>query len=482
MPQALPSPNLELSAQDFRALIERTLHHLDRYIDGLKDMPVSDLKDLPRLARSLREPLPQSGIEFDKVLNTLFNDVLPKGIHYSHPGMMGGIPVGGLLHTAVAQLITGVIDRWPGLYNFAPGFIEIENTVLGWLAEIVGMPADSGGNLTSGGSLANTSAIYIARNEKLKEKDLLKGTVYGSDQAHHSILRGARMAGIPIKNVRMIPSDSDCRISLVALEKQIQKDRKKGLKPFLLVGAGGTVTTGAVDDLTALARIAKRYKLWFHTDAAWAGAFPLTRQGSKLMAGMGLSDSITIDPHKVLFMPFGCGALIVRDKGALKRAFQIQMSVNYLPTRDTGESDSWNPSDTSPELSRTVRGLQVWLPLKMLGIQPFADALEEKLQLAHYATRELIKISGVELFCEPQLCIIAFRFTKKGVREKALGALNSELLKRINADGAVMLTEAMIKGKNYLRLVPFGYRTHQEHVDQALDRIRDAITAFTISA
>lgn len=460
---------LEPTAKEMRDWINAVAEKIIPFVESLPDQPVTNGLTIDPLLNKLREPLPNGGSELKDLLEFIFKDLLPVGINIPSAGDLAYIPVGGLFHTAIAELITTAINRWPGLYKFSPGFIEIEKTVTAWLNEMMGMPPTAGGILTSGGSMANFEAVVAARSEKLGE-ELSRGIIYCSDQAHHSVLRAAVLAGIPRKNIRKIKSDTNFRMSLPDLEKTIAADLQQKLKPFLLVGSAGTTNTGAVDPLAELAAISKKNNLWFHIDAAWAGALRLTKNGKQLLAGTEEADSITIDPHKALFLPFGTGALLVRNMATLKKAYSFE--ADYLPTEQEESSEELNPCQVSPELSRAVRGLQVWLPIKMLGIQPFIECLEEKLQLTKWITAELRAIPGIEIIAEPQTAIVAFRYYKAS---GDLNLLNQKLIAQINSYGSILLSGTTLNGNFVIRLVPFGHRTHQQHVELALELIKKSI-------
>ncbi len=466
MPSGFP---LEPSAHEMRKWIEEAAAKIIPYVDSLPDQPVTNGLKRDSFLKKIREPIPRQATELSELLTTIFDELLPVGINLPSAGYLAYIPVGGLFHTAIAEFVTTSINRWPGLYKFCPGFIEIEKTVIAWLNEMMGMPKTAGGILTSGGSLANFGGMVTARSEKLGE-ELANGVIYCSDQAHHSVLKAAVLAGISRKNVRKIKSDQQFRIPPEVLKSMIQSDLEQKLKPFLIVASAGTTNTGAIDPLDELAEIAKHHGLWFHVDAAWAGAFRMTKNGKQMMKGIEEADSITFDPHKALFLPFGSGALLVRDMNALKRAHSFE--ADYLPSENSDDFDQLDPSQVSPELSRTVRGLQVWLPMKMLGIQPFIDCLEEKLELTRFVTEELRSISGVEVIAEPQTAIVAFRY---GASSGDLNALNQKLLDQINQDGSILLSGTMLHGKFAIRVVPFGHRTHRKHVEMALNLIKSAI-------
>ena len=462
---------LELSSGELRALIQAATERIVAHIESLPRQPSADTAGGAALARSLVERLPREGTPYRELLDLLFEKVIPKSFNTAGPGYVAYIPGGGLPHSAVADLIAGATNRFVGVFAAAPGLSQIETNVIRWFCEIVGYPVEAQGILTSGGSLANLSALVTARREKLPE-NFLQGTIYTSDQTHHSVEKSAWLAGFPPRNVRAVPSDAQFRIRIDELARLVTEDRSAGLTPFLVVGNAGTTNTGAVDDLEALAEVAEREGLWLHADAAYGGFFLLTGSGRVRMAGIERADSITLDPHKGLFLPYGTGCLLVRDGEALKRAHEV--SADYMPTmqEDPGLVDF---CQISPELSRDWRGLRVWLPLKMHGIEPFRTNLEEKLELTRWATEQLRRIPGIEILAEPQLSIVAFRFVRPGLDEEALNRLNRSLLERINGRKRVYLTGTLLSGRFAIRICVLSFRTHLDRMKEGMEDIRAAV-------
>lgn len=451
---------LELSEKQMRQMTSESVEKIMAYFGRLDQLPVKNTGGVAALKHKLRESIPPHPIAFDRLLKTIFDDLIPRGIQVPSAGYLAYIPVGTVYPAVIGEFISYAINRWPAIYQFSPGFIEIENSVIRWLSQMMGLPRESGGILTSGGSMANLSAIVAARHEILGEK-ISKGTIYYSSQTHHSIEKSARIVGISKKNLREIPTDERNRISIPALMKTIQSDRKKGLHPFIVVANAGSTGTGAVDDLGQIASLCKTQRLWFHVDAAWAGSLRLTRFGKKIFKGIELADSITIDPHKALYTPFGCGALLVRDPRKLLNSHSFDAA--YLPAEEEAEALS-SPSKLSPELSRGQRGLQVWLPLKFFGITPFRKTLEEKLKLTRWITAELRKMKHVEITFEPQTMIVGFRYFDPAKGRIDLNRINRELLEEINADGRILLSGIELNGIFSIRIIPFGQRTHFEQL------------------
>jgi len=469
-----PDTTLELTPDEMRRLVTQAMEHIVAHIESLPQQPAALVEGGAEAARSFVEPLPEHGQSSAELLARLFERAIPKSFTTAGPGYLAYIPGGGLFHTAVADLITDAVNRYMGLWIAAPALAQIEATVIRWFCDLVGYPSSARGILTTGGSLANFSAVVAARRERLPE-NFLSGTMYVSDQTHHSIQKAALLAGFPPANVRAIPVDAQFRLRIDALKQHIAEDRKAGFTPFLIVGNAGTTNTGAVDDLLTLVKVAQRERAWFHVDAAYGGCFLFTAQGRSIMRGIEQADSVTLDPHKGLFLSYGTGSLLVKDGATLTRAHQL--TAAYLPSGEENV-EAVDFANMSPELSREFRGLRVWLPFKMHGATPFRRNLEEKLELTRWATAELRKIPGMEIVAEPQLSIVAFRLTRPGLGTEALNRLNHELLQRINARKRVYLSNTFLQGNFVLRICVLSFRTHLDRVQMCLEDIRAAVSAL----
>ncbi|MGN6185543.1 MAG: pyridoxal phosphate-dependent decarboxylase family protein [Thermoanaerobaculia bacterium] len=448
-----------------RRLVDEAMRRIVDHIESLPSQPAINIEGATEYARTLVEPLPQQGESYEKLLDFLFDDAIPRSFTSAGPGYLAYVPGGGLFHSAVADLIADAVNRYVGVCAAAPALVQLEANVIRWFAEILGLPSNSGGVLTTGGSLANFTCIVAARKALLPD-DFLKGTLYCSSQIHHSFQKAANLAGFPYANIRELPVDEQFRIRIDALEAAIRADREQGFTPFLIAGSAGTTGTGAVDDLPSLARIAKEQKMWFHIDGAYGALFAMTDRGRATLRGIELADSVILDPHKTLFLPFGTGALLVRDAHALRRAHSLH--ADYLP--DMQDADELvDFCEISPELSRDFRGLRVWLPLKMFGIAPFREQLDEKLDLMEYVMRELRAMPEIEIVAEPHLTICAFRV--RGDGDDATRAL----LDRIAARKRVMLTPTTLDGRVVIRIAIVSHRTHRDRIEMLLDDIRESL-------
>jgi len=364
--------------------------------------------------------------------------------------------------------VSDVTNRFTGLAVAAPGLVAIECSVITWMCERLELPPGAFGILTTGGSLANLTAVIAARVDRLPE-NFLDARVYLSADAHHSVAKACLLAGFPQSAFCTIPLGPGRRLDVSALRQQIGRDRAEGRRPFLVSSAAGTTNTGAVDDLDAIADLCEAEGLWNHVDAAYGGFFALTKRGRRTLSGIGRADSITLDPHKGLFLPYGTGALLVKDRNTLAAAHDL--GAAYLPTPEDGATDF---SALSGELSRDFRGLRIWLPLHVAGTRTFEDTLDEKLDLARHAAEVIRGLPGFELVTEPVLSLFAFRLALSDATAVERDAINRRLLDAVNARGRVYLSGTTLDCGYVLRLCVLSFRTHRDRVDAGLADIAKA--------
>ena len=461
---------LELDEDAMRGMVATSLDRIIEHVRGLPSSPVNDASRGRTVARAMMEGLPEGGTSFDSILERLFEDVIPTSVNTAGPGYIGYIPGGGVFHAALADFIAKSVNRHVGYYYMSPAMVQLEWNVIRWFCDIVGYGAEAGGVLTSGGSMATLTAMIAARTTRLPE-DFRNGVIYLTTQTHYSVAKAALLAGFPERCLRMVPVDAAWRMDPTALQSMIDADRAAGLVPFMVVATAGTTNTGAVDPLAAIADIAERDHLWLHVDGAYGGFFMLSEAGRRALAGIDRADSITLDPHKGLCLPYGTGALLTRNLDALKRTYSAR--AEYLPAMNEVEGEI-DFCGLSPELSRDWRGLRVWLPLKMHGIGPFRDNLDEKLALARQAELALRAMPDVEIVASPQLSVLAFRLNPRDRNPAELDALNQRFLEAITRRQRILLSSTRLDGRFSLRFALLSFRTHDDRVRDGLDDIRDA--------
>ncbi|MBI2712049.1 MAG: hypothetical protein HYX41_04160 [Bdellovibrio sp.] len=401
---------------------------------------------------------------FPKILSQVMGELQASGIDTAGGRYFGYIPGGGILPAAFGDFLASLTNRYAGLYLASPAAVECENRVIQSFLDLFQFTRDAWGTLTSGGSIATLSAILTARETRPRE-EWDRSPVYVSTLVHSAVLRAIKAAGLDPRLVRTIPVDSATqKMALGQLVQAMEDDLRSGRKPWIVVGSLGTTGAGSVDSVSELLGLKEKYKFWLHLDGAYGGFFALTQSGRQLFQGCEMADSIVLDPHKSLFMPYGIGAVLVRNGALLKRAFSVSDRI-LADLEDPHPS----PADYSPELTRPYRAIRVELALRAFGGKAFQAALEEKLLLARYAYFRLSEMAEIELLNEPELSVVPFRI-KNADDEKT-----KALLVRILARQSVHMSSIQLNGKFFIRLCVLSFRSHLAEVNLALDEIRQAM-------
>jgi aromatic-L-amino-acid/L-tryptophan decarboxylase len=452
------------SPEQTHQLLARAEDLVTGQLEGLATRAVHEHADPAALVAELLEDRPGAAVDADEALATL-TEIVRHGVESTSGGELAYIPGSGLVTSALGDLLASTLNRYTGLPGIAPAAVALEEGVLRWLCELFELPEGSQGVLLSGGSMANLSALLAAR-ERIERLDL--ATIYVGAHAHASVRKAARIAGLRPGQVRVCPSDDGLRVDVEAMRLAIKDDLEDGYEPMAIVAAAGTTNAGAIDPLEALADLAAETSTWLHVDAAYGGFFQLTERGRARLAGIERADSITLDPHKSLFLPFGTGALLVRDQRDLERAFAEE--ADYLRDLDGAEGLP-DFSRLTPELTRAWRGLRLWLPLKLHGLDAFRAALDEKLDLAEHVHARLDADPRTRTWGAPDLSVVPFR-------AHGDDATQDELLAAVHADGSVRLSSTRIDGEVALRVAILSHRTSRATVDGALDLIDGALAAL----
>ena len=420
-------------------------------------------------AQRLEPEFAEEGRDPASVLDYVAECVDRPGFATTSPKFMAYIPGGGLFHSALGDLLAASSNKYSGFASASPGAVRIENACTQWLASVIGYPETATGTLTSGGSIANLTAIVAAREARDPDGG---GAVYTTRFAHHCVDKALHIAGRGRSPHRQIETDSRCRMSVEALEQVLEQDRRDGMRPWLVVASGGTIDTGSVDPLPEIAELCRRFGAWFHVDGAYGGLFALCDEGRKLLRGIDEADSVALDPHKTLFLPYGTGAALVREGRHLAEAFSA--TAHYISP--LGESEVGpSPADLSPELTRHFRAMRLWLPLQIAGVSAFRAAQSEKLALARYFHRRLSEIDGFDPGPPPDLTVTAFRYVPK---TGDADDFTERLLKHLQGEGRVMMSGTRIDGTYYIRCAILCFRTHIEHVDEAIEAIMDGVSTL----
>ncbi len=460
---------LEMNQEEMKSLLDQTQVQVLDYMKNFENMSpmgaahdpnTNGLKKDFILPYQMTKNFPERPENYQTLLNLIFHEMAPLSQLPGHPGFLAYVAGGGNAISNTAQLISQTLNPFSGHYMMAPGLVALEQEVIKWFISLMGYDEKLAlGYLTTGGSSATMNALIMARLNKIAGHDYSKVTGYMSTEAHHCVAKAWVMLGFKKENLRLVKA-TQYKIDSHSLHEMISKDRSNGLLPFFLVGTVGTTKTGSVDNINTLADIAQKENLWLHADGAYGALFMLTEKGRELLKGIERADSIALDPHKALSLPYGTGCLLVKDGNNM--SFDYISDDSYMPPKPTmGDHDY---ADISPELSRDYRGLRVWLPIKTLGIAPFILNLEEKLKLSSWLCEELKKNKDLVVVSSPELTIQAFAHKKGDEATK-------ELMKKINTKGTLFLSSCMLDGHLAIRVCLLGYRVHYERLLSALIEI-----------
>ena len=448
-------------------VVARCLAH----IESLPRQPAIGDVDAAALCRAMREQAPEDGSALDALLDPLFRDWIPRSFTAAGPGYLAFIPGGGIFPAALADFISATTNRYTGVWMAAPALVQLEANALDWLREWMDFPDEARGLFTNGGSMATFNAVLCARERHLGA-DIRPGVLYTSDQAHHSVLKSAKLAGVMPDRVRAIASDDRFRMRVDLLRDAIAADRRAGLTPFAVVSTAGTVNTGAVDPIDAIADLCAAERLWHHIDGAYGAFFYLVAGLRETLRGLPRADSLTLDPHKGMFLPYGTGALLVRDGAALRAAHEA--TASYLPAMPH-PADFYDPSQHGPELSRGFPGLRVWLSVKLYGSAAFRAAIAEKRALTMEAVRRVAALPGIVIDAPPELSLFAFHLTRPGASRADEDAATRAIVQKTTARRRVMLTGCEAHGRYMGRVCVLSFRTHAAQIDALVEDLAAAI-------
>ena len=505
---------LDLAADELRELAGRATALVTEYFSEVSGLPVFPETSAAELAGLFRRPPPEEGEPLERVFQDC-RAVFAASRHNGSPRMFGYVaspaaPVGvfaGLLASAHNTNVTS--------WRSAPAPTEVERTVVGWLASLVGFAregdASSGGLLTSGGSMANLNALFVAhrattrgrransnaqREEFNPSRDGLwragaPSTLYVSDQIHLSVPKAADLLGLGREQVRVVRSEPDFRMDVRDLRERVAADLAAGLRPFCVVASAGTVSTGAVDPLAAVARVAREHDLWFHVDGAYGALAALDPAKRHLFAGLEEADSLSLDPHKWLYTPLGCGCLLLREPERARAAFS-GTEEDYIKIYERQPEEAFAFWDYGVELSRPFRALKVWMMLRCYGVRRVAACVAEDNALAAYLARRVEESEEFELLAPVTLGICCFRYVPPDLRgelqtlqnapgdgrshdiEERLNELNARVMHAVQRGGRAYVSNALLRGRFALRASVTNFRTTRRDLDTTLAAVRDA--------
>ena len=440
------------------------LDDLFDHLSGLRDEPV--WRPIPEAVRArFDRPVPQGPTALEAVHQDFLNDVLPYAGGNLHPGFMGWVQGAGTPIGMLAEMLAGGLNANLGGRNHMP--IAVEREVVGWMRDLIGFPQTAGGQFVTGASMANFIGVLLARSKilgpDLRRRGLVADgrqlTAYASAGAHSCVARAIEMAGIGLDALRPIAVDGLHRIDLRALAAAISADRAAGHTPFLIIGNAGTVDTGAIDDLNALADLAAAEGLWFHVDGAYGAMGMLSAQIAPRLKGIERADSLAFDFHKWGQVPYDAGFVLVRDEADSYATFSQVPPYLARETRGLAAGDWW-PCDTGPDLSRGFRALKTWFTLRVLGAEAIGATIDHSCALARLLEQKIAAAPELELLAPVQLNIVCF-----GYRCADPDQVNRTLVADLQEAGAVAPSLTRVGGRAVIRAALFNHRTEERDID-----------------
>ncbi|REH47490.1 glutamate/tyrosine decarboxylase-like PLP-dependent enzyme [Tenacibaculum gallaicum] len=411
---------------------------------------------------------PNDGMPAEKVLDFVMDNVIPNSTVVSHPKAYSFVPgPSNFISTMADSLATG-FNIFSGGWMVSPAAAELEIVTMNWLLKMYNFPIEKGGGIfTSGGSMANLTALVTARRLKCGD-DFSKAVIYLSDQAHSSNIKAIRVLGFKKEQIRVLPTDLEFRISINKLKNAIAKDRLEGLQPFCYIASAGTTNTGTVDPLDEIADICEEENLWFHIDGAYGGAAILSKKGAKALRGIERADSLTVDPHKWFYQPYEIGCLLVKDASWLSGTFSEK--PEYLRDIEGNESEI-NFYDYGIQLTRRFRALKFYMSIKTYGLNAFKEAVTYNIQLADDVEKMLRKSRDWEIISPATLAVINFRYNPIGLNlsEKEIDKLNQKISQKIMDSREAFLVTTILNKQVVLRMCLINPKTTMGDINETLE-------------
>lgn len=483
----------DISPEEIRQLGYQFTDLIVDYFKKIDKSPIIPNNNLKELRKLIDEPLPQNEQKPNIILEECKEKIIDNVIRIGHPRFLGWILPSGTIIGAYAEGLAGVLNQNVALSG-AGAATAVELLVIDWIKEILGYDADAGGILVSGGTTANLHALNIARNIKSdfdiqkhgmkKEKDMV---LYASEEAHACISKAVNILGIGTNNIHWVKVNDDLCLDTKDLEKKIIEDQNNNKHPFLVVASAGTVNSGTIDPLNNIADICQKYNLWFHVDAAYGGFAALSPNLKPLLQGITRADSIALDPHKWLFIPFEAGCVLVKDSSHMKQTFATRAPYIHRDKDHSTSGDDIDFSDYGIQFSRSFRALKIWMSLKQYGVKKYGRLIDQNVNLAKYL-EELVKNSEYfEVMVPVVLSTFCFRYFPQDLQnqyhksdrnnrkkiEKYLNSLNNTIIKNMHTDQRAILSSTNIKNSFALRACIVNYRTKKQDIKKIIEVIEE---------
>ncbi len=467
-----------MQPDEFRRHGHELVDWMADFFTELGTLPITPAVEPGEIRRGLPLSAPQEGEPFDALFRDFREIILPGLTHWNHPGWFAYFPGNTSPPSVLGEMLTATLSVQCMSWATSPAATELEQVVMSWLRQMMGLPESFTGVTQDTASTATLVALLSARERATEGRSGSQGlarsgpplTIYASREAHSSIDKGAQLAGYGLEGVRHIPGDAAFALDPVALDAAITADRAAGLTPACVVATIGSTSSTAIDPVPAIADICRRQRVWLHLDAAYAGAASIVPELRHHFAGMDQADSIVFNPHKWLLTNLECTAYFVRDVEALLRACRI--SPEYL--RTTHDAEVVNFRDWGIQLGRRFRALKLWFVLRSYGVSGLQEMIRRHVALAQELAGWIEAESEFEVVAPVPFGLVCFRWRPGGRSDAALDALNERLLARVNASRRVHLTHTRLAGRYVIRLVVGHRDTRREHVEEAWRLVRES--------
>ena len=460
---------LDLSPPQMRSLGYRAVDIVVDHFARIADDPVVPQGAREPIARLFDAPPPDHGSDPVALLDWLRDNVFANALRTDHPRFFGYIPSPNNFVSAIGDLLASGFNVFAGLAPTNHGPTELELAVIRWLCDLLGLPTGAGGLIVSGGSMANFTALAVARHRRLGDTTE-NAVIYVSDQTHSSIERAVRALGFGADQLAVIASDADYRIDLDVLAERITQDRADGRRPFCVVGTAGTTNTGAIDALDRLALLCRHEDLWFHVDGAYGAAAAILPEMKAAFAGLSAVDSLSIDPHKWLFQPFECGCLLVRDRRWLPETFRIV--PDYMKDSDVA-GDMVNFRDWSLQTTRAFKALKLWMTFKTFGMNGIRTAIRHGLDLGEFTQGFLEARDGWQVVSPASLGAVTFRYIGGPPEGPDCDALNQAMVNALSADGFALVSTTILEGRKVIRICALNPRATRDDIRRTVEKLEE---------
>ena len=458
----------DLSNQEVEKVIKDFIKDYFVFRQNLKNENVVENIDEQQLKKVKTMTIPKRGRSLEEVTKEMNESIYKYGYNVNHPRYFGFIPGPSSTLSLLGDVMTSAYNRHAGSWTTFPAGCHIENELIQWLCQQANYPKSASGVFVSGGSMANMTALTIARDTILKEDQWHKGVAYVSNQTHSSVAKGLRIIGIVNSSIRIIETDKNFCMNVDQLEEMIKKDKENGLIPFVIIASAGTTNTGSIDDFEKISKLCQKYHMWMHADGAFGASVLLSKKHKDLLKGIEKADSISWDGHKWLFQTYACGIVLVKEKRQMLKSFSVH--PEYLQDLEMDET-YFNPWDMSMELTRPARGLKLWLTLQVMGSDAISDAIDHGFEIADIAEKQLQKCKDIEFISHSHMGIVNFRFSPENYSNEEKDKINHEISMRIVNSGYAGVFTTQLQGKTVLRICSLHPETTKEDIVKTISKL-----------